>query len=37
MKDLEYVMRVPKGKPLLNIVQRKRMIQWAKEYISRDL
>jgi len=37
MKDLEYVIRVPKSKPLLNIVQRKRKVKWAKEHVSRDL
>jgi len=37
MKDLEYVVRVPKRKLLLNIVQRKRRVQWAKEHVSRDL
>jgi len=31
MKDLEYVIRVSKRKPLLNIVQ------WAKEHVSEDL
>jgi len=31
MKDLEYVIRVPKRKPLLNIVQRKRRVQWSKD------
>jgi len=34
MKDLEYVIRVPKKKPLLNIVQRKRSVQWAKKRLS---
>jgi len=28
MKDLEYVIRVPK---------RKRMVQWTKEHVSRNL
>jgi len=37
MKDFEYVIRVLKRKPLLNIVQRKRRVQWVKEYVSRDL
>ena len=37
MKDFKYVFRVPKRKPLLNIVQRKRRVQWAKEQVSRDL
>jgi len=37
MKDLEYLIRVPKRKPLLNIVQRKRRVQWSKEHVSRDL
>ena len=37
MKDLEYLIRIPKGKPLLNKVQRKRRVQWAKEHVSRDL
>jgi len=36
MKDLEYVIRVSKRKPLLNIVQRKRRVQWSKEHVSRD-
>ena len=31
LKDLEYVIRIPKRKPLLHIVQRKRRVQWAKE------
>jgi len=37
MKDLEYVIRVAKRKPLLNIVQRKRRVQWANKHVSRDL
>ena len=37
MKDLEYVMGVPKRKPLLSIVQRKRRAQCAREHVSRDL
>ena len=30
MKDLEYHIMVPKRKPLLSIVQRKRTVQWPR-------